>query len=254
MVRATGVATINNGVVDIARDKAIENALRSAVEEKIGVMIKSYTEVENYELKMDQILSESKGFVNSYRIVSEGREGNTYKVVIDAEVGVGKLEERMEALALIMTRKSKPRIMILMGGDPSKVAPVESAMIKYFTAQGFPVVDAAVARGSFDITTLANSRELATKVAHQYAAEVIIVGQLDVANRSFKLGDVEVTSAEVTLSGKAINGDTGSVIASHSVSKKGEWVKVSEETASLLAKQLKEKLVNAWSRELTNVQ
>jgi len=81
MVRATGVATINNGVVDIARDKAIENALRSAVEEKIGVMIKSYTEVENYELKMDQILSESKGFVNSYRIVSEGREGNTYKVV-----------------------------------------------------------------------------------------------------------------------------------------------------------------------------
>jgi len=144
--------------------------------------------------------------------------------------------------------------MILMGGDPSKVAPVESAMIKYFTAQGFPVVDAAVARGSFDITTLANSRELATKVAHQYAAEVIIVGQLDVANRSFKLGDVEVTSAEVTLSGKAINGDTGSVIASHSVSKKGEWVKVSEETASLLAKQLKEKLVNAWSRELTNVQ
>jgi len=122
MVRATGVATINNGVVDIARDKAIENALRSAVEEKIGVMIKSYTEVENYELKMDQILSESKGFVNSYRIVSEGREGNTYKVVIDAEVGVGKLEERMEALALIMNTEIETT-----DHDPDGRGPVKSS-------------------------------------------------------------------------------------------------------------------------------
>ena len=68
-IRATGTATIHGGALDIARDRAIDNAQRNAVEEKVGVMITSFSEVENYQVKMDQILSESKGFINTYKIV-----------------------------------------------------------------------------------------------------------------------------------------------------------------------------------------
>ena len=105
-VRAVGMATIYDNAIDIARDKALENAQRNAVEEKVGVMITSVTEVENFQVKMDQILSESKGFINSYEIISEGKAGNNYEVRIEADVGTGRLRDRMAAIDLIMARKS----------------------------------------------------------------------------------------------------------------------------------------------------
>ena len=80
------------------------------MEEKVGVMITSATEVENFQVKMDQILSELKGFINSYEIISEGKAGNSYKVQIEADVGAGRLRDRMAAIDLIMVRKSKPRL------------------------------------------------------------------------------------------------------------------------------------------------
>lgn len=73
-VRAVGMATIYNNIVDIARDKAIDNALRNVVERVVGVMVTGSTEVENYQLKMDRILSESKGFVEKYRILSDRKD------------------------------------------------------------------------------------------------------------------------------------------------------------------------------------
>ena len=59
-IRAEGMAVIMNNRVDIARDKALDGALRSAVEKVVGVMVSSTSEVENFLLKLDRILSESK--------------------------------------------------------------------------------------------------------------------------------------------------------------------------------------------------
>lgn len=112
-VRAEGIAVIRDNRVDIARDKALDGALRSAVEKVVGVMVSSTSEVENFQLKMDRILSESKGFINTYKIASEKRQQDQYEVTVDAEVGRERLRERLEAISLIIARKSKPRIMLL---------------------------------------------------------------------------------------------------------------------------------------------
>lgn len=72
-VSAVGMATIQNNIVDIVRDRAIDNALRNVVEKIVGVMVAGSTEVENFQLKKGRILSESKGFVENYRILSEKR-------------------------------------------------------------------------------------------------------------------------------------------------------------------------------------
>ena len=40
-IRAEGMATIHSNFVDIARDKALENAQRNSVEKAMGVMISS---------------------------------------------------------------------------------------------------------------------------------------------------------------------------------------------------------------------
>jgi len=260
-VRAVGMATIYDNAVDIARDKAIDNAQRNAVEEKAGVMITSATEVENFQVKMDQILSESKGFINSYEIISEGKKGNNYRVEIEADIGAGRLKDRMTAVDLIMARKSKPRLIMIFSEKAQKDAIAEAAMAKYFLSYGFKVVDADSARkgkvrGGLQ-TAGSDPKELA-RIAQNYGAEVVILCKVEVVTKSYKMsdvkmGDIEVTSNNVTVSGKVINGDTGEVIATDSKTKKGDIKVAVEDAAKDLARGMKEEILERWSSELTNV-
>jgi len=255
-IRAVGMATIHKGAIDIARDKAIENAQRNAVEEKVGVMITSVSEIENYQVKLDQILSESKGFINSYKVISEKRQGKNYKVTIEADIGVGKLRDRMSAVDLIMLRKSKPRLMFIFSDRDQKNAIAEAAMARYFLAQGFKVIDAdsaKIIKGSEDLRNLTIDRKGIKKIAHTYSAEIIILGKVEIVTKSFKMGDVEISGNEVTVSGKVMNGDTGEVIATDSKVRKGEVKATTEEVAKELAKGMKEEILERWSSELTNV-
>jgi hypothetical protein len=217
-------------------------------------MVSGSTEVENFQVKMDRILSESKGFITSYQVFKEERTGDVYEVTIDAVVESGRLKDRLEAAQLIMARKSKPRLMILFSEQAQKDAIAEAAMARYFISQGFKLVDAGVARKNREVQALydsADPRQM-TSVAQRYGAEVLILCQVEVTVRSFKMGDVEVQSSEVALSGKVVNGDTGEMIASDCKSRKGELKPVTEGTAVELAKQMKDEIIERWSSELTN--
>jgi len=253
-IRAEGMATIINNRIDIARDRAVDNAQRNAVERVVGIMISSSTEIENFQVKMDRILSESKGFIKSFKIHKEGREGNVFEVTLEAVVETGRLKDRLEAVKLIMARKSKPRLMILFNGQDQKDAIAEAAMARYFMGQGFKVIDSEIARKNKEVQALqasADRREMSS-LAQRYGAEVLILGRVEVAGKSFKMGDVEVQSSEVAVSGKVVNGDTGEILASESKSRKGEFKTVTENTAIDLAKQLREGTLERWSLELTN--
>ncbi|HUH66861.1 MAG TPA: flagellar assembly protein T N-terminal domain-containing protein [Syntrophales bacterium] len=256
-VKAMGMATIYDNAVDIARDKAIENAQRNAVEEKAGVMITSVTEVENFQVKMDQLLSDSKGFINSYGIISEGRVGNNYKVTIEADIGTGRLKDRMAAVDLIMTRKSRPRLIVIMSEKAQKDAIAEAAIAKYFMSNGFKVVDSdSVKKGK--VRDLEGDRKEVAKIAQMYGAEIAILCKVEVVSKAYKMsdvkmGDIEVTSNDVTVSGKVINGDTGEVIATDSKMRKGELTTAVDDAAKELARGMKEELLERWSSEVTNV-
>jgi hypothetical protein len=253
-VRAEGMASIINDRVDIARDRAIDSAQRNAVERVVGVMVSSSTEVENFQVKMDRILSESKGFIISYSIVKEERQGDVYEATIDAVVETTRLKDRLEAIQLIMARKSKPRLMILFSERGQKDALAEAAMARYFMSQGFKLVDAGPARNNREAQALhdGGDRRQMTGVAQLYGAEVLILGRVEATSRSFKMGDVEVLSSDVAVSGKVVNGDTGEILTSGSKSRKGDLKAAAEGAAVDLAKQMREEVLERWSAELTN--
>lgn len=253
-IRADGMASIVGDRIDIARDRAIDSAQRNAVEKVVGVMISGSTEVENFQVKMDRILSESKGFIRTYNVVKEKRDGGVYEVSIDAVVETGRLKDRLEAAQLIIARKSKPRLMVLFNENAQKDAVAEAAMARYFMSEGFKMVDASMARKKKDVQALHDSTNAGqiSRVAQRYGAEVLILGRVEVTTRSFKMGDVEVRSSDVALTGKVVNGDTGEIIASDCKSRKGEFKTVIEEAAVQLAKQMKEEILQRWSSELTN--
>jgi hypothetical protein len=258
-VRAKGMATIQKNFVDIARSKALDEAQRNAVEKAVGVMVTSATSVENFQVKMDSILSESKGFITSYKIISDKRTGNSYEVEIEAEISQGKLRDKMTAINLIMARKAKPRVMLVFTGTESKDAVAEAAMAKYFIDQGFRLVDARTVKKNKDYELLQDVAEQKTisGIARRYGAEVIIVATIEAVSNPFKINDVEMNHNKVVISGKIINGDTGGIITTGTEQKsapgmKGDFKTLADEVATKLARNLVDNVLGSWSSELVN--
>jgi hypothetical protein len=259
-VRAVGMATIYNNIVDIARDKAIDNALRTVVERVVGVMVTGSSEVENFELKMDRILSESKGFVEKYRILSDKREGDTYEVTIEAEVGTGKLQDRLRAMNLLISRKSRPRLMVVFNEAGQKDAIAEAAMSKFFLAKGFKLVDSSIvkkSRGEINVAVSATNEKALSNLSRTYGAEVVIFGSVEAMSNSFTVSGIEMFTNKVNVSVKVINGDTGDIITTGNESKsqpgaKGEINRIIEEATGKLAGKILDDTLERWSSELTN--
>lgn len=255
-IQADGMAIVSNDRVDIAREKALEGALRNAVEKVVGVMVTSTTEVENFELKMDRILSESKGFVNAYTITAESRQGDQLALTIEADVGRERLKDRWNALQLIMARKAKPRLMLLFNEKAQKDNLAEAAMARYFLGKGFKLIDAQALQRERNGEPTPDAKSEG-RPARQYGAEVVMIGSVDAESNTVTISGVEMNSNKVTVSVKVVNGDTGEVVTTGSKGAaapgmRGDIRKITEEAAEKLARQMMEEVLEKWSWELTN--
>lgn len=255
-VRAEGSATILGNRMEIAREKALDSALRSAVEKVVGVMVSSATEVENFAIKMDRILSESKGFIGAYKVVSETRKGDQLELVVEADVGRERLRDRLEAIQLIIARKAKPRLMLLFTERAPKDALAEAAMTRFFMGRGFKLVDAQTIRRERGGEIAADPKS-AGRLAGQAGAEVLILGTVEAATSAFSVGGIEMHSNKVTVSAKVVNADTGEIVATDSQGgsapgMKGDIKKITEAAAEKLARQMLDEVLEKWSSELVN--
>ncbi len=229
-VTAEGVAAIQQGAVDIARDAAIEDAQKRAVEQAIGIMIDSQTQVENYQLISDKILSQIKGYITRYNVIGESQESALLRVRITAEVSMGKLNDDLSAIGVLMSQMHKPRTMIMIaeqnvgrdmyawwtGEQPeADLGVVENAFMDKFTEKGFEFIDHQVASKEIKVTApykVANlSPAQAKRLGSQADAEVVIIGKA-IAKLYGEVGG-GMKSVQADLSAKAVRTDTGQVIA-----------------------------------------
>jgi hypothetical protein len=260
IVQAQGTASIHQDFVAIARDRAIEDAQRLAVEQAVGVMVSNETLVENYQVISDKILQQSKGYIQSYEVLSDQREGNIYKVTIQAVVSTGQIKNDLEAIRLVIARKSKPRLMILFDGGDQADFIAEAGMTKYFISKGFKLVDSGVVRKNLEhdrLMNLTRDPHGAAKVGQRFGAEVILLCSVETSSNPFRVGDVEMYSNRATISAKVVNADTGAIITTGSETKRipgipGLIQSTTEQGAELLAGILMNDILNQWSSEITN--
>ena len=97
-----------------ARDEAINNALRNAVEQGVGTYITSETTVEQMTLVEDRIYSESRGYIKGYKILLEGARQGIYEVKISAVVRMKQLADDLESIGLLIRKKRNPRVMVVI--------------------------------------------------------------------------------------------------------------------------------------------
>jgi len=235
-VAAEGVAVVQQGAMDIARDQALEDAQKRAIEQAIGILIDSQTQVENYQLISDKILSQTMGYIKRYNVTGEVVEGTLLRVRITAEVSLQKLEGDLSAIGILLGRVHKPRTMIMISeqnidkevnawwwkgrgagqGGESDIGAVENSFIDTFTSKGFEFVDHAAAARDIRVTRAYKVQSLssgqARRLGKQAAAEVVIIGKA-VAKTYGTVGGGMI-SVQADLSARAVRTDTGQIIAS----------------------------------------
>jgi hypothetical protein len=228
-ITAEGQAMIKGGDEPAARDRALEDAQRKAVEQAVGTMISSETVMENYQIISDRILSQSKGYLKSYSIISSGAAGGTYKVTIKALVGTANLAKDVDAIKALLQQKNMPRVFIavteqIVGpnafsnsqGGTANMGAVENALISHLRSKGFLIVDPDVLSGKIELSEVYKKGDIPTGVARRIGnlsgAEVVIFGKAMVQENSGPmLGKTRIAMGQVVL--RAVNVQTGEVIA-----------------------------------------
>ncbi len=242
-VLAEGVAAVEGNRVDIARDRAINDALRRAVEQAIGTFISSETIVENYEVLSDRIYSKSAGYISHYRILRERRDGTLYRVLIRAKVKVGDIKEDLEALGILIERRGRPRVMVLVEDED-----VRAVMEGYLDSLGFPTVDYETVQRATEKemveAALRGDEKAAKRLALRNGAEVYIRGKVSVRKRDY----MGKTVYDVRLRLKAVESSTGEILASTLVRKKVPFddVKAKERAAREAIERVVDGILEEW--------
>jgi len=227
-VTAEGVASIGTDRA-AAHDKAIEDALRRAVEQAVGTMVESETSVENYQLLSDKIYSRSSGYVKKYEVVSEQAEGNLLRIRIEAEVDSGYLNNDLAAIGLLQRRMKYPRVVVMIAEDnimrtnyweqiySLSNSQSEAVIISKLKEKGFKVVDPGYLRKTVSAGEAKEAwqgdYDAAGRIGKKMGAEIAIVGQAISTRSANNIAGSDLLSMSTTINVQAVKSGTGEIMA-----------------------------------------
>jgi len=215
-VVATGVAVVQGENVTGARQKAIQDALRQALEQGVGMLMDATTILKNEDL-LEKIYTNTQGYITRYEVIKERKEQNgLYRVKIQAEVKTGAIRDALVKLGLIKEMMDYPRAMILLHPQQmvsSAAQTAETVLIKNLTDKRFDLVDPAKSRELhneakelFKIDTIEN---VAARIGLNHHAEIVVLYRLNEAPSEY---DGMMETASVTFGTKAIVTTTAQIL------------------------------------------
>lgn len=97
------------------RQEALTNACRDAIEFAVGLFVDSETLVDNFELKKDEILTQSNGYIapNGIKIMWEGPTSRGHCIQIKAKVKMQEVTHSLRDIAPVSTSDASPLAGVL---------------------------------------------------------------------------------------------------------------------------------------------
>jgi len=203
-----------------SRSDALLKAKREAVSQGIGTVLVSETEIKNFILQKDRVLTRTIGSVLSYKVLEEKKEGaEEYFIKIRATVSTASIRHDLAALKILLESMDKPRMMVLIKEENGRNA--ETAILDYLSEKGFDLVDAAstaalMARDDSLIERATKGDPVAAaKIGADNGAEYVLVGTVTKSlGKNGMLADVGMASGQAVITARVVNCSNGRVVAS----------------------------------------
>jgi len=275
-VVATGTGSILNNNIAKARDDAIEDALRRALEQTLGTMIEAETYVENFQVIDDNIYSETKGYIKNYEVVREDRRSEyMYEVMVTAVVSMENLQNDLEAIATLMRRKNMPRMMVMIHEKnigksvgflnyiEAETNNAETSIIDDMMQKGFTFIDQSVVKQNLTkekaAAILQGNTEMAAALGKKIGAEVVLTGNALANATEVEIYGAKQRSQQATVTIKAIRTDTGEIIATASsdgayphINDMVGGAKAIQKACGKLSEELVEKILSRWQKDVSS--
>jgi hypothetical protein len=276
VVTVEGMGAIIAGDKAKAEEDAVNDALRNAVEQVVGMHVESQTLVDNFVVVQDRILSRTRGFVSGYRVLSREEEPDLIRVKVEATVKESDLVSDLEAIGLLLARKNYPRLLILIdeqifldeGGEKREPTTVDAstatgALLSTLRPKGFRFVDPSVVAAGTEANMLSSALQgnaaEAVRIGRAYQADVILLGRAISRRGTLPYGGQNMVSMQAVVNVQAIRADTGEIFA-RSDDTAPQVGNSPLETAHLairkavdrLLPRLEEQVLDNWSQEVTS--
>ncbi len=204
IVTVVGRATSGDPSLPLAREAALQDALRNAIQQVVGVLLTSTTLVENYELVRDRISSQTAGVAYLVRVVDEGyAEDGSYRIVAEVAVREASVEALLRSAIQAI---GDPRVVIQVHGQPkSLTATVLHEVQSLVVGQGFYVL---IEQSPPAVMT-------STLEGGSIGADMIVQIRYEVTENATPIAAIReagLASADATLVVDVIDASTGRVI------------------------------------------
>ena len=254
------------GITAKSRDEAIDDALRQAVEQAMGIYVSSETLVENMMMVEDRIYTETRGYISNYEIIKENTHDGTYQVQVSAQVKTSKLADDLESIGLLIRKKQNPRVMVVLYSKEIDILlfeyiregnrNIENQIESSLMGKGFEIVDAEQVGRQKQIEAALSENDLSRAVgaAKDFGAEVLITGNIRrmfVNNRQLYGRNLRFYSNEIQV--KAIETDSAKVLYSGSRNKPPSAINhiaPLEEASSELTEEMIAGILKKWEKDV----
>ncbi len=150
-VEAEGSAVVAGDIVR-AEDEALADAKRNAVEQAVGMFVKSEVVGVDYKIIRDSILTRSEGYIARWekidgsQRIEESAGGRMLRLRIRADVGLTELIDDMSDIEEVYNTLQRPRIAVRidelnLGLQNTGLSSSALAVIRALKERGFDVVD-----------------------------------------------------------------------------------------------------------------
>ena len=233
-----------------SKEDAIKQAQRTAVESAVGVFVQSETEIENYQLKKDRILSRTQGYVTRFDILKQWEAESIFHCKIKATVSLDKIKDDLLAMKILLSSMDRPKIVIIieeeytaidkiavkMGEQENKPDDIANISVKQYgmsdlqmrlaeteltsilTSKGFDIVDQAQLNRIQDQDmarqALAGNIDAVKSLGLDYGAQYMILGKTIVQDAGEVVAGTGLRSLQASLQIRIIMTRTGLILGS----------------------------------------
>ena len=134
-LNTVGTGIIEEDNVDQAREKAIQNALATAVESTVDKILPPKLIISNFQLLNDSIYNPIQKFVKGFRVLAEAQSNDFYRVLVKSTISVDTIRSNLSEIGVKAQKKSLPSILMFISEQNVHQEPFQWWRIKPLAPQ-----------------------------------------------------------------------------------------------------------------------
>ena len=263
-----GSSSVVKDKVDWARERAIASSLVSALERATASQLPMDSMIQNFHRINESILSKPDDFIEGYKVLTESRVANIYRVIVQATVSTQRLKQQLAAMGIMVGSKPMPRLLVIMT-EQNKVdsmpstgwnrTSAEAAMLASLTSNGFTLIDPANYENNAEFSKISATPVIdameAIQLGTAHKADVVVIGSAiaDYAPNTMG-GDIKSFNAEITLqafrteSGEEITTITQNAVSAHADEAEGVRIAL-DHSGRMVGEALSNRILETWGAE-----